>query len=56
MTDKIVIRRYGNQGRVDMDLRPSGGRGMLFWPRGLQEIASAYLHGYRFLPEGIAAR
>ena len=56
MTDKTVIRRYGNQGRVDLDVGSSGGAGMLFWPQDLQRIASAYVHGYRSLLKGLAAR
>jgi hypothetical protein len=54
MTGK-VLRRYGNHGRGGLDVRPAEGRGMLFWPRELQEIAAAHLHGCGSLLEGIPA-
>jgi hypothetical protein len=51
--DGKIVGRYGGRGHVAVDVRLSDGRRLLFWPRDLQEVASAHPHWWRSLLEGM---
>jgi hypothetical protein len=52
-----VLGRYGRSAHVAVDVRLSDGRRLLFWPRDLEEVASAQPpRRWRSLLGGITAR
>jgi len=50
------VGRYGGGGHLGADVRFSDGRRVLFWPRDLEEVASAHPPWWRSLLEGIPVR